>query len=48
MEINKREIASPWEGVNALDAMVQAWANIGMLRQQLKPTDRYTGFYLYH
>lgn len=28
-------------GVNALDAIVQIWNNISMLRQQLKPTDRY-------
>ncbi|KAI9304147.1 hypothetical protein BJ944DRAFT_164137 [Cunninghamella echinulata] len=35
--------ASPWEGVNALDAMVQLWNNISMLRQQLKPTDRVHG-----
>ncbi|KAI8086578.1 uncharacterized protein BX664DRAFT_336189 [Halteromyces radiatus] len=34
---------SPWEGVNALDAMVQAYNNISMLRQQLLPTDRVHG-----
>ncbi|KAI8099281.1 uncharacterized protein BX664DRAFT_320915 [Halteromyces radiatus] len=35
--------ASPWEGVNALDAMVQLWNNISMMRQQLMPTDRVHG-----
>ncbi|KAF7732808.1 hypothetical protein EC973_000083 [Apophysomyces ossiformis] len=35
--------ASPWEGVNALDAMVQLWNNISMMRQQLRPTDRVHG-----
>ncbi|ORZ01244.1 hypothetical protein BCR43DRAFT_512144 [Syncephalastrum racemosum] len=35
--------ATPWEGVNALDAIVQIWNNISMLRQQLKPTDRVHG-----
>ncbi|SAM07440.1 hypothetical protein [Absidia glauca] len=34
---------SPWNGVNALDAMVQAYNNISMLRQQLLPTDRVHG-----
>ncbi|CDS06956.1 hypothetical protein LRAMOSA09479 [Lichtheimia ramosa] len=34
---------APWEGVNALDAMLQAWNNISMLRQQIKPTDRIHG-----
>ncbi|CDS06279.1 hypothetical protein LRAMOSA08807 [Lichtheimia ramosa] len=35
--------AAPWEGVNALDAMVQLWNNISMMRQQLMPTDRVHG-----
>ncbi|KAI9310699.1 hypothetical protein BX666DRAFT_1869210 [Dichotomocladium elegans] len=35
--------ATPWEGVNALDAMVQVWNNISMMRQQLLPTDRVHG-----
>ncbi|RCH91763.1 hypothetical protein CU097_004931 [Rhizopus azygosporus] len=35
--------ASPWEGVNALDAIVQVWNNVSMLRQQLMPTDRVHG-----
>ncbi|KAG0197957.1 hypothetical protein BGX28_008562 [Mortierella sp. GBA30] len=32
--------ASPWEGVNALDAMVTAYNGIGLLRQQTAPTSR--------
>ncbi|RCH94598.1 hypothetical protein CU098_010623, partial [Rhizopus stolonifer] len=35
--------ASPWKGVNALDAIVQAWNNISMMRQQILPTDRVHG-----
>ncbi|ORZ04937.1 hypothetical protein BCR42DRAFT_474351 [Absidia repens] len=34
---------SPWNGINALDAIVQAYNNISMLRQQLLPTDRVHG-----
>ncbi|CAO3563368.1 unnamed protein product [Mortierella alpina] len=32
--------ASPWEGINALDAMVTAYNGIGLLRQQTVPTSR--------
>ncbi|GBM33839.1 Peptidase M20 domain-containing protein 2 [Araneus ventricosus] len=32
--------AFPWEGRNALDAAVAAYQNIGLLRQQVKPTCR--------
>ncbi|CAO3680198.1 unnamed protein product [Rhizopus stolonifer] len=35
--------AAPWKGVNALDALVQVWNNISMMRQQLLPTDRVHG-----
>ena len=35
--------ASPWMGVNALDAMVLAYTNISALRQQLHTTDRVHG-----
>ncbi|KAI9340346.1 hypothetical protein BD770DRAFT_399675 [Pilaira anomala] len=35
--------AAPWEGVNALDALVQVWNGISMMRQQLLPTDRVHG-----
>ncbi|KAI9460664.1 hypothetical protein HD554DRAFT_1567991 [Boletus coccyginus] len=34
---------SPWEGKNALDAAVLAYTNIGLLRQQIKPTHRTHG-----
>ncbi|KAI1095548.1 hypothetical protein F5B19DRAFT_308080 [Rostrohypoxylon terebratum] len=30
----------PWNGVNALDAAVAAYSNIGLLRQQIKPDER--------
>jgi amidohydrolase len=32
--------ASPWEGRNALDAFVQAYNNVSMLRQHIYPTDK--------
>ncbi|KAG0045624.1 hypothetical protein BGZ83_009127 [Gryganskiella cystojenkinii] len=32
--------ASPWEGVNALDAMVTAYNGLGLIRQQTAPTSR--------
>ena len=35
--------ASPWEGCNALDALVLAHSAIGLLRQQLRPSDRIHG-----
>ena len=35
--------AFPWEGVNALDAIVLAYNNISVLRQQLPPTWRVHG-----
>ena len=35
--------ASPWEGVNALDAAVQAYINISTLRQSMYPTDKIHG-----
>ncbi|RUS27891.1 hypothetical protein BC938DRAFT_482601 [Jimgerdemannia flammicorona] len=46
--------AAPWEasfpikkkihrGINAVDAVVQAWNNISMLRQQIQPTNRIHG-----
>ncbi|CAN7942927.1 unnamed protein product, partial [Ixodes pacificus] len=30
----------PWDGVNALDAAVTAYVNVGLLRQQMKPDCR--------
>ncbi|PLB51234.1 hypothetical protein P170DRAFT_355320 [Aspergillus steynii IBT 23096] len=35
--------ANPWDGVNALDAIVCAYNNISMLRQQIKPEERIHG-----
>jgi len=32
--------ASPWEGINALDAFVQAYMNTATLRQHMYPTDK--------
>ncbi|XP_059167837.1 peptidase M20 domain-containing protein 2-like [Physella acuta] len=37
--------ASPWDGVNALDAAIQAYNSISALRQQLKPTTRVHGIF---
>ncbi|KAJ6134436.1 hypothetical protein N7523_000758 [Penicillium sp. IBT 18751x] len=34
---------SPWDGVNALDAVVSAYNNISMMRQQIQPTERIHG-----
>ena len=35
--------ASPWDGLNALDAMILLFNNIGALRQQLRPDARIHG-----
>jgi amidohydrolase len=35
--------ADPWEGVNALDAVIQTFNNVSMLRQQVKPGARIHG-----
>jgi len=35
---------APWEGVNALDAAVQAYTSIGLLRQQIPPEARIHAF----
>jgi amidohydrolase len=35
--------ADPWEGVNALDAVIQTFNNVGMLRQQVRPECRIHG-----
>jgi amidohydrolase len=35
--------ADPWEGVNALDAVIQLFTNIAMLRQQTRPDCRIHG-----
>ncbi|RPB05388.1 hypothetical protein L873DRAFT_1832640 [Choiromyces venosus 120613-1] len=34
---------APWDGVNSLDAITLMWASVGMMRQQLMPTDRVSG-----
>ncbi|KAL5362993.1 hypothetical protein BJX96DRAFT_177677 [Aspergillus floccosus] len=35
--------AAPWEGVNALDAVVAAYVNIALLRQQILPQEKIHG-----
>ncbi|KAI9337887.1 hypothetical protein DFJ73DRAFT_848565 [Zopfochytrium polystomum] len=35
--------AAPWEGVNALDAMLLAFQGVGLLRQQCAPSNRIHG-----
>lgn len=30
--------AAPWEGINALDAVVAAYLNVSLLRQQILPS----------
>ncbi|HEU5322004.1 MAG TPA: M20 family metallopeptidase, partial [Methylomirabilota bacterium] len=35
--------ADPWEGVNALDAVIQTFNNVSMLRQQMRPDCRIHG-----
>ena len=35
--------ADPWEGVNALDAVIQTFNNVSMLRQQVRPDSRIHG-----
>jgi amidohydrolase len=35
--------ADPWEGVNALDAVIQTFNNVSMLRQQVRPDARLHG-----
>lgn len=41
--VNAHAAARPWEGVNALDAMVLAFSAVGLLRQQIHPTWRVHG-----
>jgi amidohydrolase len=40
---NAHAAAAPWEGVNALDALVLAYTSISAMRQQMLPTDRVHG-----
>lgn len=39
-------MAAPWEGINALDAITIFHTSIGLLRQQIMPTDRIRGVVL--
>ncbi|KAI7864591.1 hypothetical protein BDF14DRAFT_1731888 [Spinellus fusiger] len=34
---------APWDGINAVDAIMQGWDNLSMLRQQMLPTNRIHG-----
>ena len=43
---NAHAAGSPWEGVNALDAMIASFNNVSLLRQQMRPTDRVHGVIL--
>jgi metal-dependent amidase/aminoacylase/carboxypeptidase family protein len=31
---------NPWDGINALDALVSAYNNVSVLRQQMQPDER--------
>ncbi|KAL7747454.1 hypothetical protein RI367_007210 [Sorochytrium milnesiophthora] len=35
--------AQPWEGINALDAMCMGFSHVGMLRQEMRPSNRIHG-----
>ena len=39
-------MATPWDGVNALDAITIFHTSIGLLRQQIMPSDRIRGVVL--
>ncbi|KAF9883634.1 hypothetical protein FE257_003106 [Aspergillus nanangensis] len=39
-------MAAPWDGINALDAITLLHTSIGLLRQQIMPTDRIRGVVL--
>ena len=36
---------NPWDGINALDAVVSAYNNISMLRQQIRPRRTHSRLY---
>ncbi|MEO8540424.1 MAG: M20 family metallopeptidase [bacterium] len=42
---NAHAAAMPWNGVNALDALVSGYNAVSMLRQQIRPTDRVHGVF---
>lgn len=41
--VSSHAAAYPWDGVNALDAIVSSYCNVSMLRQQLHPDERVHG-----
>ena len=41
--VNAHAASNPWQGVNALDATVQGYTNVAMMRQQMKPSWRVHG-----
>ena len=41
--VNAHAASNPWQGVNALDATVQGYTNVAMMRQQFKPSWRVHG-----
>jgi amidohydrolase len=41
--VNAHAASNPWNGVNALDATIQAYNNVAMMRQQMKPSWRVHG-----
>eukprot|EP01046_Picozoa_sp_COSAG06_P045292 COSAG06_NODE_6239_length_3022_cov_1.766678_1_plen_85_part_00 len=41
--VNAHAAGAPWAGVNALDATVQGYTNVAMMRQQMKPAWRVHG-----
>jgi len=42
---NAHAAAMPWQGINALDALVMGYNAISVLRQQMKPSDRVHGIF---
>ena len=40
---NAHAAGNPWDGINAVDAVVQFFAAVGLARQQMKPTARVHG-----
>ena len=40
---NAHAAGRPWDGLNALDALIAAFSNVSLLRQQMRPTARVHG-----
>ena len=40
---NAHSGANPWNGINALDAVIAGYTNISLLRQQIRPNERIHG-----